>query len=417
MKMGISNGVKIGIDIQPLQTVGSRERGIGRYVHSLLGHISQQVDIERFGLFYNRALEMTDGVDSLSKMGYPLYPLNGIDKYPPPNNAARPRYADKEQSRIVERQLIDLEMALYHLTSPYELEIYQPRMFSEVKVIYTVYDLIPLIFYQHYLLPAKPHFKKVYAKTCRLLKKADRIMAISKTTKDDLVKYLDIDPKIIDVIHLGVDDRFKVLKNPRSKFVVGDYILWCGGVDMRKNAIGMMNAYHKLPIHLKKRYKLVMVCRMYPPNKTEPLYATAKSLGIDSSVIFTDYVSDEELVSIYNMATVFVFPSLYEGFGLPVLEAMACGTPVIASNTSSIPEVAGDAAIYVNPESVDEIASAMECVLNSRDIRKRLREKGLKNAGQFTWENAAIKTIRTYDKLLSNKQITSRGKKLQKVLA
>jgi glycosyltransferase involved in cell wall biosynthesis len=135
--------------------------------------------------------------------------------------------------------------------------------------------------------------------------------------------------------------------------------------------------------------------------KSSPVVKEVKELGLKSYVRFTGYVPDEDLPAIYSGADLFVFPSIYEGFGLPVLEAMACGIPVVTSNTSSLPEVAGDAALLVDPYSVDEIAAAMRRVLCDPDVAAELCAKGLQRAKQFSWERTARETIAVYEKVLN----------------
>ena len=146
------------------------------------------------------------------------------------------------------------------------------------------------------------------------------------------------------------------------------------------------------------KQKLVLCGR--PGWKYDSIFQTVEELGLKSDVIFPGYAPESELIAIYNMADLFVYPSLYEGFGLPPLEAMACGVPVITSNVSSLPEVVGDAGITVNPLDVNKLAEAMGSVLNSNTLREEMSQKGLKRASQFNWENTAAETLKVYESVV-----------------
>jgi glycosyltransferase involved in cell wall biosynthesis len=167
-----------------------------------------------------------------------------------------------------------------------------------------------------------------------------------------------------------------------------------GNVQPRKNLVRLMHAYARLRAKGHVEHDLVLVGQA--AFKGSAILETARSLGIEPFVKHTGYVAEADLVALYNAADVFVYPSLYEGFGLPVVEAMACGTPVITSNVTSLPEVAGTAALLVDPKSEDEIASALERVLGDAELRARLREAGKARAREFTWRRMADETVAVY---------------------
>ncbi|MGI5836494.1 MAG: glycosyltransferase family 4 protein, partial [Chloroflexota bacterium] len=180
--------------------------------------------------------------------------------------------------------------------------------------------------------------------------------------------------------------------------ISGDYLLYFGGFDQRKNVERILLAYRAARENFHTPCQLVLAGSLN--HVGHPLYPDPRPmilrLGLEGQVIVTGRISEEEKPALYSAARAFVFPSLYEGFGMPVLEAMACGTPVITSNTSSLPEVAGDAALLVDPTCVDDIAESMVRVMNDAGLQEELRGKGLLRASQFSWEASAAKTLEVY---------------------
>jgi glycosyltransferase involved in cell wall biosynthesis len=172
-----------------------------------------------------------------------------------------------------------------------------------------------------------------------------------------------------------------------------EYILFMGGSEPRKNAVTLLKAYRRL-VQTHPRIVLVLVGSM--KKKSEEIRKTIRENGLERDVIMAENVPQEALRVLYSQASVFVFPSLYEGFGMPVLEAMACGAPVIASNTSSIPEVAGDAAVLIDPVNDKALADALQRVLNDAQARERMRSKGFARVKLFSWETAARQTLEVY---------------------
>lgn len=266
------------------------------------------------------------------------------------------------------------------------------------KTVVTCHDLNPLKYEESWL------NLKLFKYSVGGLKKAARIIAVSKATKKDLMKFLKIDVDRIRVIPSGVEEKFRViedreyLSSVRSKFNLpdGKNLLHVGGSAYNKNIQGILRAFSILnsqfsPLNFVKAGS----------DFTESQKSLIKRLELEDHVRSLGQVSDEDLVALYNIADVFVMPSLYEGFGLPVLEAMACGTPVITSKLSSLPEVAGEAAVLVDPYNSAEIAIAMERVLNFGDgERQRQVQKGLEHAKGFTWEKTAQETLKVYEELL-----------------
>jgi len=235
------------------------------------------------------------------------------------------------------------------------------------------------------------------------VKYADKIIAISENTKMDLIKYYSCPPDKIKVIYLGADEIFKPHKKKEigpilSKYNINKkYILNVGSIEPRKNLIGLIKAYASLPISLKDSYELIIIGNSGWLNLD--IFEMVNILQLNNKIRFIRNVPDEDLPYLYNGASLFIYPSFYEGFGLPVLEAMQCGCPVITSNNSSLPEVAGDAALLIDPNNVSDIAKKMELLLNNDDLRNELAIKGLERAKGFSWDKCAKETLKNYEDL------------------
>ena len=234
------------------------------------------------------------------------------------------------------------------------------------------------------------------------LRKAEFIIAASESTKKDLIKLYSIPEERISVVYEGTNhNRFrpqdKVPANIYKKYKLSPgyrYILHISSETPRKNVDGLVKAFHQLKAkHKFANLKLLKVGNPEYDKDRERLANLIKRLSLQEEVIFLGYVPEEDLSKLYNIAELFVFPSFYEGFGLPALEAMACGTPVITSNTSSLPEIVGDAGIMVNPKNISGLAEAMDEVLEDEELRKRMTSKGLKRASLFSWGTCAEETL------------------------
>ncbi len=243
-------------------------------------------------------------------------------------------------------------------------------------------------------------------------KKSSLIIADSECSKKDIHHYLGIAKDKIIVVYLAASPAFKPIHNIekfnhiREKFNLNcPFIMYMGGVDHRKNVPRLLEAFS---FFLKREFdlqsiniQLVIAGHIPNPGILFPdVKKIAIDMGLEERVKFIGKVTEEEAAILYNMAELFIFPSIYEGFGLPPLEAMSCGTPVICSNTSSLPEVVGDAAIKINPYETQEIFYALEKTLLDQNLRSMLREKGLKQATKFNWSKTATETIKVYAKIL-----------------
>ncbi|XRP97069.1 glycosyltransferase family 4 protein [Methanocaldococcus sp. 16A] len=275
--------------------------------------------------------------------------------------------------------------------------------FKKTKKIITIYDIMAFCFPDVCNFITRNRYKILLPKT---LKTSDKIISISNHTKQDLIKHFKIPEDKIKVIHLAANEDYKPLKENEINKIKQKYnlnypfILYVGGLAPNKNIERLIQAFYKL----KKQginHKLILTgIKRY---KYKSIFETIEKLNLQKDVIFTGYVPDEDLPGLYNAADLFVYPSLYEGFGLPPLEAMACGTPVITSNTSSLPEVVGDAGIMVNPYDVDELAKAMYEVLTNDGLREELSKKGLERAKLFSWKKCAEEHLKVYEEVYNMK--------------
>jgi glycosyltransferase involved in cell wall biosynthesis len=241
----------------------------------------------------------------------------------------------------------------------------------------------------------------------RLLARADAVIACSDYTRGVLISDLGLDPSRVHAILEGVDSGwFRPTDVPESFYTSKGldrsktYILHVGTEEARKNVLGLLSAFARIHAEVPNS-RLLRVGRPHYADQRARVMKRIEELGLGDSVMFFDDVSDQELVYFYNLASVLVFPSLAEGFGLPVLEAMACGRAVVCSNTTSLPEVAGDAAILVRPDAPDQIASAVIELLRDEQCRGQLEHKGRKRATGLTWAKTGEATMAVYQGLLA----------------
>jgi len=232
------------------------------------------------------------------------------------------------------------------------------------------------------------------------ISKATGIIAVSQSTKDDLIHCLGIPDERISVVYEGIDHS---LFQPVSHRIYHHpYILFVGSEQPRKNFTTLLKAFSQLKSE--SRFKELKLVKVGTAGGQESEFrnqtiGVVESLNLSREVIFTDFVPETDLPAYYSGAEVFVLPSLYEGFGFPVLEAMACACPVITSNTSSLPEVVGEAGIMVDPHDADNLAQAMRRVLTDSELSNNMIRKGLAQAKRFTWEKAAEQTLEVYNKV------------------
>ncbi len=291
-----------------------------------------------------------------------------------------------------------------------DLDLYFAPHFAGIPVkgfdhnIVSIQDLVFMKYPEH-----RGHrLSNYYLRRTKIaLKNAEQIIASSRSTKNDLIELLDIPKEKIDVVYLGVSKDFMVNKNVIktneiiAKYIPKEtkYILSVSTLEPRKNLPVLIKAFSLLPNRLKQEYKIVLTGGKGWNNRE--LQDTIENYNLTDKVISTGFVPDRDLPYIYNRASVFAYPSLYEGFGLPPLEAMASGTPVVCSNKSSLPEVIGKAGILIDPTNEGELAHALEKVLTSRKISEQMIKRGLKQSKKFNWKKAAVETIAVFNQYSS----------------
>lgn len=239
----------------------------------------------------------------------------------------------------------------------------------------------------------------------QLVERADLIIADSHSTRDDIIHHLQVPEERLRVVHLGVDH--KRFRPPSSEALNAcrkrtnlkrPYLLFVGNITKRKNTARMVEAFARLPGAIRRDLDFVFVGDMAYGG--EELMAAARRLGIEDHIQTIGYATMDDLPLLYGGAEGFIFTTLYEGFGLPVLEAMACGCPVLTSPLSSLPEVGGEVALYADPLDVDAIADQLELLLESGPVRERRVQDGIDHAASFTWRRTAEATLRVYEELV-----------------
>ncbi|UCH42709.1 MAG: glycosyltransferase family 4 protein [Dehalococcoidales bacterium] len=267
-------------------------------------------------------------------------------------------------------------------------------MYSRNPFIVTVHDMIRFCFgFDQETVTEKLMLKL----DMRCIRRASHIITVSQRTKKDLIEHLRIPEAKISVIHNGIDHS--VLRPGAVRAMEKPYILYVGSERPRKNLTRLVEAFALL----KKEFPGLKLVKVGEPGRSREyrrsLMMKLDSLGITGDVIFTDHASEQELAAYYSSAVLLAYPSLYEGFGLPPLEAMACGCPVVASKVASLPEVVGDAGILIDPYDVDELARAMREVITDDRLREDMVARGLKQASRFSWEKTASQTQAVYNKV------------------
>jgi glycosyltransferase involved in cell wall biosynthesis len=276
------------------------------------------------------------------------------------------------------------------------------------KIIVTIHDLIP------YFLPemVRPSFLKRFTREMpEIVEQADHILTVSQFSKQDIINIFGTDPQKISVVHSAPTEAYQPLpKLATQKKITAlyglrkPYILYAGGLNPRKNVAELIYAYSKVHRDLPHLQQLIILGGN--SNHTDQLKQLVEALNLKADVIFPGFVNSEDLPLLYNGADLFVYPSLYEGFGLPPIEAMACGTPVITSNVSSIPEIVGDAAMMINPVDTLQLAETIFSVLSSEELRVSLIQKGLQHSRTYNWYHNTAQILAVYQHVVTGEPIS-----------
>lgn len=372
---------RIGIDARLFGT--AQAAGIGQYTEELIRNLLKNDPLSQYYIF----------LSPKSWAGFPIYAPN-LTKF----QVRFPHYSFAEQLRYpAVLQKADLD--LIHYTN-----FNSPVWWRKVPSVVTIMDLTLWWFSGRTQKGwwRRLAYRWVIKKACQ---NAQHIIAISEATKKDIVDMLRIDPEKISVVYLAVADRYKPTSDSsqvaeiKRKFNISKpYFLYVGQWRQHKNVARLIRAFHLLRRRYNLDYQLVLAGKV--DRQCPEVLATINQLNLQAEVILTGYVPDADLPLLYNGADAFVFPSLYEGFGLPPLEAMACGAPVVASRASCMPEILGEAAQYFDPLSVEDMAKAMVEIAKNYALRQTLRTLGFKQVKKYSFSQMAQQTLAIYRQIL-----------------
>ena len=388
--------MKILIDARGIQDgfKQHKQRGLGHYVLVILERLlMMKQDNLSFDFLFDKSLP----IDTL-KVKEAKWILHN------PSPILKKFIRSYESYFSLEKTIRKLNYDLIHFLS-YEDATVIPR----IPYAITVHDIIAITNsnLDSPIRRLKHQLKKTF--TDRIIYHAAGIVAISKHTKNDILNYFQIDPQKIQVIHSGVHERFFCKPTKEDINLVlnkynlpREYLLYVGGIDPRKNIPNLLKCIKYLNTDSSINIPLALVGKLSNQFEYPKLQRYISNLKIRNLILEPGYIAEEDLPLVYAGAQAFLFPSLYEGFGLPVLQAMAAGTPVITTKLSSIPEIAGDAVIYVEPDKPELIASRVEQVLTNSTIRESLTNKGKIQAKKFSWDNTITNLFSFYEELIKS---------------
>lgn len=400
--------MNIGFDLVAILGPMGKNRGIGAYTTSeFRALIERDINNQYFAFNYIEDRSMTELFGELPNLHMDfLWTGNS-------HELIRGDMGRRVFENLVKSFLKRNKIDIFYITSPFDSGIvsYDMSWFEGVKVVATVYDVIPYMLKERYL--PTPQLYKAYMEQVDNFRFADKLLAISQSVKTDLVETLNFSEDTISVIW-GAPDRmfqekeysYEEKEAIYKKFgITRRFIMCTGGDDERKNLLGLIQAYKCLEKELQEEYQLVIVCKLSDYSK-EQYQEAIKKIHLCGKVILTGFVTDDELVKLYNLASLMVFPSKYEGFGLPVVEAFACGTPVVTSNSSSLAEIGGDAAILIDPNNVKDIARGISCALRCDDLEGMV-QKGKQRLELFQWPAVAERIQGIWSEIEAEKSAVS----------
>lgn len=392
--------MSIVFDMQAFQSV-NKTGGIGRFNAAFLQELITQWPEQQYELIFNGNYRETSGITEIFKKQDRIKTID----YLPGNDL------NKANKEIFINNVKLKNGGIFHVLSPMEPQshtvIHRPA--SDCRVVSTIYDFIPYLFQEQYL-PSKQDLEH-YLERLELLRKCDFLFAISEQTKTDAIDILQVPADKILNIGIAPSDSFYIFQETEKEQskeylhrlgVSSKFILSVNNLDPRKNLVRLIEAYCQLPTLIRDEYSLLIVS-----NTPVKLLAANSDLGrllekdeaVNIRILYS--ISDSLLNSLYNNCSLFIMASLYEGGGLPIIEAQRCGAPVIASNSSSLPEFLCDKAGLFNPNDVFEISSKIEEVLTDQDLSNKLIVKGLEFSSKFNWTSIIAKVVEIYKGLIS----------------
>lgn len=363
--------MRIAID---LLSAKSLYHGMGVYIKNFLCHLIPRGEGHFFLLFVRKKVFSQFGLEKEKNLK--IVEVN-------PNHLPRILYAHTFLPLVLSQERVDLFWGPANFLPP----------FKACKYVVTIHDISSFIFPQSYPLLRRLYYQSLIKRAVRF---ADLIISVSEATKKDIIKYFPHALGKIYTLHEGVDEIFlrtiapEKVKEVKEKYRLPEnFIFSLGVLEPKKNWERILLGYAELKKELPSSLKLVIGGSKSYGWKNKRIFWMVEKLNLADDVIFLGTIPPDDLPAIYTSSSLFLYPSLYEGFGLPVVEAMACGVPVITSNISSLPEVAGDAAILVNPQDVSEMTRAMKEVLLDEKKRREMIEKGKRNVQRFSWQKSA----------------------------
>lgn len=391
--------MRIVIDMQGAQTSGSRHRGIGRYTMAIAQAIARLRGDHDVVLALNAAFP--DSIAPIRQAFEPLLPVENVRVWrcPTPANALDAGNAARRRigEWVREAFLAELEPDVIVVTSLFEGlgddAVASIGLLHDIPTAVVLYDLIPLIHRETYL-ASSPATEAWYEARLGQLRRADLLLAISASSGQEAVDHLGFAPQHVVNAGTAADPQFRRmdLSAQTREAVLTRYglsrpfVMYTGGIDHRKNIEGLIAAFGLLPAELRGAHQLAVVCRADDAAR-QRLQDEARRHGLAASdLVLTGYVPEDDLIALYHLCAAFVFPSWHEGFGLPALEAMSCGAPVIASNTSSLPEVVGLGEALFDPRDPGDIAGKLARLLGDAEFRARLVAHGLTQERRFSWD-------------------------------
>ncbi len=405
--------MRIVIDLQGAQSSGSRNRGIGRYSLSITKAILEnKKNHEIIVVLSSLFLETVELVRNELK---DYVKDNNIRVWSAPGNVSHIDMSNNTRRKnaefLRETFIASLQPDMVFITSLFEgLEDDAVTSIGLLKysvpTAVVLYDLIPLINSSPYL--DNPDIQQWYEEKIEHLKRADLLLSISESSKQEALEYLSFSSDSVVNIGTASDAQFKKIDlSEKERDIVlkkynlnKNYLMYTGGIDHRKNIEGLIRSYALLKQSIRNEHQLAIVCSINDDQKTV-LHSLAKSVGLqDEEVIFTGYILEDDLIVLYNLCKAFIFPSWHEGFGLPALEAMNCGAPVIASDRSSLPEVIGlEDALF---DSLDDVTMSkkIEQILTDELFREKLLKHGKTQIKKFSWEHSAKEAIKAFEEFL-----------------
>ena len=357
--------MRIGIDARMIE-----HSGIGTYIRNILLRLPELSDNEYVLFGDPNKLEKYNM--PVIKSDFPIYSLAEQIFFP----------------NVIKKAGLDLFHSMHYT---------MPVVYSG-KIVVTIYDLIHLIFPEY--LPSK--LGCLYAKFMinSACKKSKKIITISENTKDDVMKYFSIDSSKIRVIYLGVSEVFKPSEEKANimRKEYGRYMLYVGLIKPHKNILRLIEVFRNLKRNKKVKHKLILIGKGKSPYINE-VKEKILDYNMEKEILMFENIPIEKLVDFYCGSDLFVLPSLYEGFGLTLLEAMACGCPVVTSNTSSLPEVVGDAGLMFNPYDINSMEETIYNILNDKTLSQNLIKKGFEQINKFSWKETAKSLLRVYEEV------------------